>query len=110
MLPKRFRLSKEEFQEVRGKGRLVSGKFMGILIQASGFAQPDNSKAGLIVSKKISNKAVVRNKLKRRLRAALQATLPLVSPTFHIVILPNKKSVGVTVKELEEEIKRLLNG
>lgn len=78
---------------------------MGILIvRAVGEWQ---AKAGIIVSKKISNKAVVRNKLKRRIRAALQAILPTISPTLHVVVLPNKRAVGAEVKELEEELRNI---
>lgn len=83
---------------------------MGILVHISDAVPSDHSKAGLIVSKKISNLAVVRNKLKRRIRAALQTILPTLSPTLHFVVLPNRRAIEATVKELEEEIKKLLNG
>lgn len=90
---------------------MVSGRVMGILVQeTTGYRPQTTAKAGLIVSKKISAKAVVRNKLKRRIRAALQAVLPTLSPTIHIVVLPNKRAMEAGVRELEEELKRLLNG
>lgn len=64
-------------------------------------------KAGLIVSKKISNKAVVRNKLKRRLRAALQRVLPELSD-LHLVVLPNRRALNASVSELTESLKEIL--
>ena len=112
MLPKRFRLSKKEFAEVRKIGTVVSGRMMGLLIareREEGKRKKEFPKAGIIVSKKLSNKAVIRNKLKRRLREALRAILPDLSPTVHFVVLPNRRALEATVKELADELKRLLN-
>ncbi len=146
MLPKRFRLTKSEFNAVRKHGRLLSGKLMAILLlrksqlssaesanirlqkkseksesdlsdlsiirssadlsRNSGFSA--NSQAGLIVSRRLSPKAVVRNLLKRRLRAALQRILPQISPDLHLVVLPNRRSLNATVEELESELRSLL--
>lgn len=66
-------------------------------------------KAGIIVSKKLSNKAVVRNKLKRRLRAALQIVLPEIQPEMHFVVLPNRRALTATVEELKEEIMLIIS-
>ncbi|MBI2309556.1 ribonuclease P protein component [Candidatus Collierbacteria bacterium] len=65
-------------------------------------------KAGIIVSKKLSNKAVVRNKLKRRLRAALQAVLPEIHSEPHLVVLPNRRALNTSVGELESELRSIL--
>lgn len=88
---------------------------MGILIQTSDakgsdgqtVRQSDSPKAGLIVSKKLSNKAVVRNTLKRRLRAALQCVLPELSD-LHLVVLPNRRALNASVSELTESLKEIL--
>jgi len=107
VLPKRFRLTKSEFQAVRRHGQLHSGKLMAILIiQYSVFSiQYSYPKAGLIVSRRLSPKAVVRNRLKRRLRAALQRILPELNSNLHLVVLPNHRSLDSSVEELEKEIR-----
>lgn len=107
MLPKKFRLSREEFKDVMNGGGMSSGKMMGILLvdQRSKIKdQSDSPKAGIVVSKKLSNKAVVRNKLKRRLRAALQVVLPEIKQELHFVVLPNRRALTATVEELIKEI------
>jgi ribonuclease P protein component len=110
MLPKKLRLSRQEFKDVMKDGKMASGKLMGILIlrkKEEGKRKKEFSKAGLIVSKRLSNKAVVRNKLKRRLRAALQRILPDLSD-IHFVILPNRRAIDATVEELKNEIVNIL--
>jgi len=107
LLPRKFRLTKSEFQAVRRHGQLHSGKLMAILIiQYSVFSiQYSYPKAGLIVSRRLSPKAVVRNRLKRRLRAALQRILPELNSNLHLVVLPNHRSLDSSVEELEKEIR-----
>lgn len=111
MLPKKLRLSRQEFKNVMKDGKMASGELMGILAirnQESGIRDYEDTGAGLIVSKKLSNKAVVRNKLKRRLRAALQIVLPEINPQLYFVILPNRRAIGATVEELKNEIGNIL--
>ncbi|MBI5356364.1 ribonuclease P protein component [Candidatus Collierbacteria bacterium] len=109
MLPKKFRLSRQEFKDVMKDGKMASGKLMGILIAQNSKVKTQNllPKAGIIVSKKLSNKAVVRNKLKRRLRAALQNILP-ETLGIHLVILPNRRTIDATVEDLKKEIGHLI--
>lgn len=109
MLPKKYRVSREEFKQVMKDGRLISGGLVGILVHhPSSINHYSSPKAGIIVSKKLSNKAVMRNKLKRRLRAALQIVLPEVEKELDFVILPNRRALTATVEELKSEIKNLV--
>jgi ribonuclease P protein component len=93
-------------------GQMVSGKLMGALAligeEGRGKREEGGAKAGIIVSKKLSNKAVVRNKLKRRLRAALQIVLPEIQSELKFVVLPNRRALTATVEELEKEIRDVL--
>ena len=110
MLPKKFRLSRQEFEDVMKDGQMTSGRLMGVLIlrtKDEGRRTKELPKAGIIVSKKLSNKAVIRNKLKRRLRAALQGILPEIHSGKHLVVLPNRRALEVSVADLEEELKFL---
>lgn len=110
MLPRQFRLDRKEFETVKRNGKLCSGRVMGVLIGESGVGSKESEvKAGIIVSKRLSKKSTERNRLKRRLRAALVRVLPELSGV-HVVVLPTKRAMGGTVKELEIELKRILNG
>jgi len=111
VLPKRFRLTKSEFNAVRRRGQLLSARLLAILILRQPYSllpTPYSPKAGLIVSRRLSPKAVVRNRLKRRLRAALQRILPEIPANIHLVVLPNHRSLDASVEELESELRSLL--
>lgn len=113
MLPRRYRLTREEFDLVRKSGQLISGRLFGLLLfslptSPTSPTSPKFPKAGLIVSARLSKKAVARNQLKRHLRAALQSILPSIKNPIHFVVLPNHRALGASVKELETELKQYL--
>lgn len=116
MLSRRYRLTREEFNLVRQSANWRTGRLFGLLLfclpnspKSPNFPNsPVFPKAGLIVSTKLSPKAVIRNQLKRRLRAALQSVLPVLKKPIHFIILPNRRALSVSVKELEIEIISLL--
>lgn len=69
MLPKIHRITKKkDFDDVFHKGRGVKKGFLFCKISAN---KMPTHRFGFVVSKKISSKATVRNKVKRRLRAAV---------------------------------------
>lgn len=69
MLPKINRLTKEkDFKTVFEKGEIIKNDFLIFKIFKNNLKE---SRFGFIVSKKISNKATVRNKVKRKLREAV---------------------------------------
>lgn len=111
MLPRRYRLTRAEFNLVRQNGQLVPGQLFALLVSnPSNSSNPSNLiKAGLIVSTRLSKKAVVRNQLKRHLRAALQTVLPLVKKPVHFVVLPNHRALSASVSDVEVELKLSLN-
>ena len=85
MLPKENRLKlKRDFEKVfkQGKGYKQDCLFMKIV--ANGLGQV---RFGFIVSKKISNKAVVRNKIKRQLREIIRNQLNQIKQGIDIVIV-----------------------
>jgi len=52
-------------------------------------------------------KAVVRNRIKRRVREAVRLHLDQLSPEWSIVINPRRKAFDAPVAELHREIQRL---
>jgi ribonuclease P protein component len=52
-------------------------------------------------------KAVVRNRIKRRVREAVRLHLDRLSPQWSIVINPRRKAFDAPVAELHQEILRL---
>ncbi len=52
-------------------------------------------------------KAVVRNRIRRRVREAVRLRLDLLSPQWSIVINPRRKALDVPFPELEREVEKL---
>ena len=91
MLAKKYRLSGEkEFKKIYSKGKFASGKYVNI---KSIFKYRDKDvlpKVGIVVSKKISSKAVIRNKLKRQAGEIFYLILASIKKNSEIVVMYKK--------------------
>ncbi len=80
-LQRTYRLQKnKQFQYVYRKGKSSASKDI-VLLHARGAGL----KVGFSISRKIGN-AVVRNRVKRRLRECFRSYLPLVKPGWYVVV------------------------
>lgn len=106
MLPKRYRLS--DFVNVKKKGRKVFGPLFGLLILRGKEESGGEPEFGFIVSKRIDKRAVVRNKIRRRLGQALLPFLSKTKPGIKIVFLAKKALVDKDFSEIQKETERML--
>ena len=71
---------------------------------------------GISISKKVSKKAVVRNRIKRQIKGAIRTYLPSVDPGWKVVIVVKPKAIECKyehfLRELEELLKqtKIING
>ncbi len=85
MLPKANRLTKKsDFDVVFKKGESTKNNSLLFKIVKNYL---NNPRFGFMVSKKISNKATVRNKVKRRLRKAVLDSIKNVKKSVDVVIV-----------------------
>ena len=106
MLPRENRLKKEkDFKLVLRSKNFFSDDF---LILKDIRNDLEISRFAFIVSKKISNKAVIRNRIKRLLREAVRADIKNIKGGWDIIFFTRKNIVEKKYFEIEEEIKRLL--
>lgn len=74
------------------------------------------SSFGISVSKKVSKKAVVRNRLKRQIQGVIRYYLPGIEPGWQIVIVVRPQAIECKyehfLRELEELLKqaKIING
>lgn len=107
MLPKKHRLVKEkDFQGVFKKGKSFFTAELGIKVLANNL---DVSRFGISVGLKISKKAVVRNKIKRRLREVFRLKLAQIKPGYDFVIIALPGIVDKKYQEIDEIAMRALD-
>lgn len=102
----RIRL-KKEFTEVKNKGRILYSPLFGFLTYKE---NDDQKKFGFIVSKKISKRAVDRNKIRRILSEVVRENLERFENGTRIIFLTKKEILGKKYDEVEKEIKRIIEG
>ncbi|HOK00650.1 MAG TPA: ribonuclease P protein component [Candidatus Paceibacterota bacterium] len=97
MLPLNNRLKKKkDFEEVFKNGKSYKENSLQLKFLENNLK---TSRFGFVVSKKFSKKAVVRNKIKRRLREIIRKNLIYIKKGFDcvIIVLPDLK-----IKKFEE--------
>ena len=102
MLNQKYRLKKKsDFDIVFRKGQAITGRFIFLKIIKN---QLDNSRFGFIVSLKVSKKAVIRNRIKRRLREIIKKKIKDIKTNYDIIILAKPEIISKDYKEIEKEI------
>ena len=97
MLPSINRLTKKkDFDAVFKEGKIVKS---GFLLFKTAKNHLKESRFGFIVSKKVSSKATVRNKIKRRLREAVFTKLKDIKNPQDVIIIA---LAGIEKKEFSE--------
>lgn len=66
------------------------------------------TRIGISVSQKVSKRAVVRNRIKRQIRAALHQLLPRLTPGWQLVIVVKPGAVQCDYEEFLRELEQLL--
>ena len=100
-MERRFRLKKEgTFKYVFNKGMRFPAKDFVLVTAPS----KEGLKIGFSVSKKCG-KAVIRNKIKRRLRMIITEIIPTLGNSTLYVILAKPTIADVSYQDLEKEVK-----
>ncbi|WP_017714830.1 ribonuclease P protein component [Kamptonema formosum] len=69
---------------------------------------PAPTRTGISISQKVSKRAVVRNRIKRQIRAALLHLLPRLSAGWDCVIVVGPAAVECNYRQLLQELEQLL--
>lgn len=103
MLPRQERLRRrKDFLACYKGGKLYSQAHLVLYLRP----QPSGRRFGFVVGKKVGN-AVVRNQVKRRLRAACRQCLVGLGEGFDAVIVVRKTAAQTTYQQLLQEMKYL---
>ena len=107
MLSEQNRLSKKkDFEKVFKRGKGYRKDFLFLKTENNGL---DFSRFGFIVSKKISNKAVVRNKIKKQLREIVRKKIPEIKKGIDAVIITMPGIESKSFQGIEKTIDEIFN-
>ena len=105
MFPAQNRLRNEkDIKTLFAKGRSVFDLTIGMRFAKNRLPL---SRFTVVVGTKVSKRAVVRNRIKRRIRGIIEKQLLSVAPGFDVLILVKKEAIDQTHKQLSEQIDRL---
>jgi ribonuclease P protein component len=106
MLPRKHRINRKLFEEVAKKGKSFSCPYFSVKIAP---ATENQSRFTFVVSSKISKKAVVRNKIKRRTRNIVAKLIPKIKKQINAIIFFKKGVETLTFAELQKQINDIFN-
>ena len=106
MLPKENRLKKKkDFEKLFKEGKSFREKFLVLKINENNL---NNNRFGFIVSKKISKKAVTRNKIKRQLREIIRKEINNYQKGFDIAVIALPDIESKSFEEMSQALECIL--
>lgn len=107
MLARKNRLkSKKDFDQVFKKGKSFKEDFLVLKIKC-GESEPMESRFGFIISKKVSKKAVIRNKIKRMLGEAVRLKMDRLKRGADIILITLPGIEKKDSREINKNIDKL---
>lgn len=120
MLPKANRLRRnKDFRKVYEKGLRQKGPDLVLRAFSHPQKNSDRDKAqgretapptrvGISIGKKVSKHAVVRNRVKRQIRAAMRALLPKIKPGWDLAIVVKTTAPCCNYHQILQQLEQLL--
>ena len=104
-MEKRFRLRKNmEFKKVYTGGKNFWNRNLVLYIKKNNLEEP---RLGITITKKVGN-AVVRNKIRRRIKEIYRLNLHKIKGGYDLIIIPKKNVVDISFKDLESALNHIL--
>ena len=105
MLSSKNRLRKKsDIGKVFKNGKTVAGRFIFLRVAKNGLR---DNRFAFVVSLKVSKKAVIRNKIKRRLREIIRQTE--LKQGFDFVIIAKPLIVNQNFQEIKQDLNEIFN-
>jgi ribonuclease P protein component len=107
-LPRTRRIARRsDFQRVRVSGQSIQGRYL-VLGYLADPTLPEPFRLGIITSRRLGG-AVVRNRVRRRIRGVIHRTGDRIAVPHWLVIVARTAAAGATSEQLEKEWKWLMH-
>jgi ribonuclease P protein component len=104
-LKREYRLRRRDrFEEIRRQGKCWTHRLLVLCLLPNDLPA---SRFGFSVSKRVGN-AVVRNRVRRRLREIVRLRLPAVAPGWDVVLIARPTIAQAEFRQIETAVERLL--
>jgi ribonuclease P protein component len=112
-LPKTYRLKhRRDFQLVYQQGIRLNSPHLILRaffpVDRDDFCQLPPTQFGISIGRKVSKKAVTRNRIKRQIRLAIREMLPSIDPGWKVVIVVKFGAGECKCEHFLRELKKLL--
>jgi ribonuclease P protein component len=106
-MPKKYRLSHADFAHIpRSGAKRTHGTYFSL--SASLITDGTTPKMASVVSKKVSARAVDRNRVERYCRESLRTHMRKIVKPVALVFLAKREAVGASLPEIQKDIDTLL--
>jgi len=107
MFSSKNRLRKrEDIYNVFKKGKSLAGNFIFLRFTKNDL---NVSRFAVVISSKVSKKSVVRNKIKRQLREAIQKNILEIKQKCDFVIIVKPEIINQKFKDIEKEVNEIFS-
>lgn len=105
MVPKNQRISRENFENIMKKGGISHSGLFSLRFLKS---EAKTSSFSVVVSKKVTKTAVLRNKIRRRGYSILGKVAKSLNNPYYIIVFAKKGAEKATFVETEAQVLELL--
>lgn len=105
MFSQEHRLKQEkDIKALFQKGKSVFGLLLSIRVRRN---RVGVTRFAVVMGTKVAKRAVVRNRVRRKIRGIILKHLTEIASGYDVAILPKKEAIGKKSQELEEELMRI---
>lgn len=106
MLPKKKRVGGKLFKETMIAGRSIHSPYFSLKALRS--APGNVSRISIVVPKKTLNKAVMRNRLRRKISGRLESLKNKFPPGWNVIIFTKPPAIDLSGENIKDELTSLL--
>lgn len=105
-MEKKYRLRKNmEFKRVYNGGKNYWNRNLILYVRKNDLK---NSRIGITITKKIGN-AVVRNRIRRRMKEIIRLRLGNIKNGYDLILIPKKNVIDISYKDLESAMVHIMS-
>ncbi|MDX9913472.1 MAG: ribonuclease P protein component [Candidatus Moranbacteria bacterium] len=106
MFSKKYKITKkEDFNKIYKNGSVFYSEYLKVFVLPNNLS---HNRFSVVISKKVSTKAVVRNKIKRKITNSLVDFDKNLKPSRDIIIIPLLEIATLKTNLLKEKFEQLL--